>query len=210
MSTDATSHRASPPLGLPKGSVRALLTLLIVAVVCRELYAEKELGVLWSETLMIALAHYFTSRRFIDLPQDVLERLERDGHLPQESNPLYLPRNSIRLIIAAAFAGLGILLYRTFDTIPYSAWTILGVVFAYAVGLLTGGIWKRLFRRKPNVKLNRWWNNIKAGVVLAALLITAMAYLLGLRDLVPEQFEQFAAQFEKVTLGLVLFYFGSR
>jgi len=207
MSTDATSHRVPPPLGLPKGSVRALLTLLIVAVVCRELYLDKELGVLWSETLMIALAHYFTSRRFIDLPQDVLERLEREGHLPRESNPLYLPRNSIRLIIAAAFLGLGIVLYRTYGKVPYSSWTILGVVFAYAIGLLTGGIWKRLFRKKPNVQLNRWWNNIKAGVVLAALLITASAYLFGFRDLVPAQF---AAQFEKATLGLVLFYFGSR
>ena len=203
MSTHTEIQRPKPPLGMPKGSVRALLTLLIVAVVWRDLYAGNDVGVFWAETLMIALAHYFTSRRFVDLPQDVLERLEREGHLPRESSPLYLPRNSIRLIIAAAFAGLGIQLHRKLGTIPSAAWPILGVVCAYAVGLLTRGIWKQLFRSKPNSKFSSWWNNIKALVVLAALLLTAVAHLTGHADLVPDQFS-------KITLGLVLFYFGSR
>src|SRR5215471_7312168 len=70
-----------PPLGLPRGSVRALLTLMIVAVVAVEVARGREFEVLWTETLMIALAHYFTSRRFIHLPVVVLRRLEEDGYL---------------------------------------------------------------------------------------------------------------------------------
>src|SRR5262245_17810489 len=85
---------ARPPLGLPTGSVRALLTLLIVAVVVCETVRGRPVTELWSETLLIALAHYFTSRRFVGLSPQVLGQLERAGHIPQESNPLFLPRHS--------------------------------------------------------------------------------------------------------------------
>ena len=52
-----------PPLGLPRGSVRALLTLMIVGVVAAKLIRGLQVELLWTETLMIALAHYFTSRQ---------------------------------------------------------------------------------------------------------------------------------------------------
>src|ERR1700722_13575475 len=90
-----------PPLGLPNGSVRALLTLLVVAVVIVQVGRGQEVGPLWTETLMIVLAHYFTSRRFVNLSPDVMRRLEAEGHLETESNPLHLPRHSIRVILAA-------------------------------------------------------------------------------------------------------------
>lgn len=61
---DGTENpRARPPLGLPTGSVRALLALLIVAVVIVETIRGHAIDELWSETLLIALAHCFTSRR---------------------------------------------------------------------------------------------------------------------------------------------------
>jgi hypothetical protein len=50
--------------------VRALLTLLIVAVVLVQVARGREVEPLWTETLMIALAHYFTSRPFLRLSPD--------------------------------------------------------------------------------------------------------------------------------------------
>src|SRR5688572_26309267 len=94
-----------PPLGLPSGSVRAILTLLIVAVVVVQVIRGTEVERLWIETLMIALAHYFTSRRFISLPPDVIRRLETEGHVEHEAHPLCLPRHSIRAILALTFIG---------------------------------------------------------------------------------------------------------
>jgi hypothetical protein len=76
-----------PPLGLPSGSVRALLTLLIVAVVVVQVVRGREVEPLWTETLMIALAHYFTSRRFINLAPDVMRRLEAEQCPPIETTP---------------------------------------------------------------------------------------------------------------------------
>ena len=55
------SHSTPLEEVMPAGSVRALLTLLVVAVVAVRLIQNLDLG-LWRETLMIVLAHYFTSR----------------------------------------------------------------------------------------------------------------------------------------------------
>jgi hypothetical protein len=82
--------KPQPPLGLPSGSVRALLTILIVAVVLVQVARGREVEPLWTETGMIALAHYFTSRRFIRLAPEVIRRLEAEGQMEVESHPLYL------------------------------------------------------------------------------------------------------------------------
>src|SRR5258706_8059036 len=107
--TPAINNR--PPLGLPNGSVRALLTLLVVAVVIAQVCRQNDVEPLWTETLMIALAHYFTSRRFIDLAPDLIKHLEAEGHLEIESHPLALPRHSIRTLLVLAFVGLAVYLY---------------------------------------------------------------------------------------------------
>ena len=111
--------RNRPPLGLPNGSVRALLTLLVVAVVIVEVIRRHEVEPLWTETLMIVLAHYFSSRRFITLSPELVRRLEGEGKIEVESNPLYLPRHSIRAIIVLAFVGLAIYLYREHELVRF-------------------------------------------------------------------------------------------
>ena len=99
------SPKTWPPLGLPTGSVRALLTLIVVAVVIARTALGRSPDPLWIETLLIALAHYFTSRRFVSLTPAVLQRLEQEGVLEKERHPLYLPKNSIRTIVVGAFVG---------------------------------------------------------------------------------------------------------
>lgn len=191
-----------PPLGLPPGSVRALLTLMVVAVVISVAVRGEEVPLLWTETLMIALAHYFTSRRFLQLPPEVLQRLEDDGYLAREARPLFLPRHTIRSVIILAFVGLAIYLYREGRILQYQSLTVLATVFAYFLGILAGLLmrWWQTGRQPTGA---RWWNDLKA---LAALLVTAVVagfHLAGHADLVPRLLENAA-------LGLALFYFGSR
>jgi hypothetical protein len=202
LSQTAAPTATRPPLGLPNGSVRALLTLLVVAVVIVQVCRRREIEPLWTETLMIALAHYFTSRRFINLAPDVIRRLEAEGHVEVESNPLFLPRHSIRAIILLAFVGLAVYLYRANQLFEFPALSILGVVFAYLLGIVVRGLigWWLKGRESRTI---RGWEDAKATVVLVVLLYTAGAYLLDRPDLVPHQLRNLA-------LGFVLFYFGSR
>lgn len=193
---------ARPPLGLPVGSVRALLTLPIVAVVIVQVGRNRELEPLWIETLMITLAHYFTSRRFINLPGDVIRRLEADGHIESEGNPLFLPRYSIRAAIVLAFGGLAVYAYQQGRLFDLRTLSILGVVSAYLLGILVRAI-KRWWFQGNTPRTIAGWEDLKAAVVLVVLLVTAGAYLWDRPDLVP-------SQLRNLTLGLVLFYFGSR
>jgi hypothetical protein len=168
-----------------------LLTLLIVAVVIVQLGRGQPVELLWTETLMIALAHYFTSRRFIKLPPEVIHRLTEEGQIDDEAHPLYLPRYTIRAILILAFAALAVYLYRQDRLFHSQSLSILGVVFAYLLGIVA------------RFRTVRGWEDVKALVVLVVLLCTAGAYLIDRPYLVPQQLRDIA-------LGLVLFYFGSR
>jgi hypothetical protein len=191
-----------PPLGLPNGSVRALLTLLVVAVVIAQVIRRREVETLWTETLMIALAHYFTSRRFIHLPPEIMRHLECEGHVEVESHPLWLPKHSVRAIILVAFAGLALYAFRNQLLFDVQVLSILGVVSAYLLGILMRGFMGWLNKNRQSQSLQSW-EDAKAATVLFVMLYTAGAYLFNRPDLVPHQLRNGA-------LGLVLFYFGSR
>jgi hypothetical protein len=164
---------------------------MIVAVVMVQMVRGQPVDVLWNETLLIALAHYFTSRRFINLGPDEIKRLAAEGCVETESHPLYLPRRSIRVILVLAFAGLAVCLYRQGRLFQSESVSIVGVVFAYLLGIVT------------RIRRVRGWEDLKAVVVLLVLACTAAAYLSDRANLVPHTLQN-------ITLGMVLFYFGSR
>jgi hypothetical protein len=196
------SPKTWPPLGLPVGSVRALLTLIVLAVVISNLARDREIDVLWIQTLLIALAHYFTSRRFIALPPEVIERLEQDGVIERERHPLFLPRNSIRTLIVAAFLGLAVYLYREHRLFVPQAASLLGIVFAYLFGSIVRGI-SHWWNRRRTTAPSGTWGDIKALVVLIVLAVAAVPEFLPDPLHLPREFHQ-------VALGLMLFYYGSR
>lgn len=185
-----------------------MLTLIVVAVVVAKLALKREPDALWMETLMIALAHYFTSRRFVSLSPAVMQRLEQEGVLEKERQPLYLPKNSIRTIIIGAFVGLGIYLFRG-DGRWYErplfqppAVAMLSMVFAYLLGAIVATI-SGWFKKRHAQPITGVWGDIKAVIVLGAIVVAA----------VPELFDvgvQLPPLADRIALGLTLFYFGSR
>ena len=198
----AGSPKTWPPLGLPTGSVRALLTLIVVAVVVTKMVFHHFPNSIWIETLLIALAHYFTSRRFVSLSPEVMRRLEDDGAIDRERHPLYLPKNTIRFLIIAAFVGLGIHLYREGRLLDEKTIALLSMVFAYLLGAIVGGI-SNWFSRRRSQPASGTWGDIKALIVLAAILLVAVVELL-------DQGAMLHPLVERIALGLTLFYFGSR
>jgi hypothetical protein len=187
----AAPARRRAALGLPSGSIRALLTFLIVAVVIAQIVRGQQVELLWTETLMIALAHYFTSRRLISLSPDVIDHLTKEGKIQPESRPLYLPRHSVRAILVLAFVGLAVYLYQHDRLMDSQALSVLGVVAAYFLGIVA---------RVKNVP---GWEDFKALIVLTVLAIVAVPYFIDRPDLI-------SPLMRNITLGLVLFYFGSR
>jgi hypothetical protein len=197
-----TKPTSRPPLGLPNGSVRALLTLLIVAVVITQVARGHGVSTLWTETLMIALAHYFSTRRFIKLAPELIHQLEAAGAVETELHPLFLPNRSIRIIIFAAFAGLAVYLYAQGRLFESQALSILGVVAAYFFGTIAR-MALHWWTKGKQTHAVRGWQDIKALAVIGLLAYTAGDYLLN-----PGHPPSTALR--NTTLGLVLFYFGSR
>ena len=200
------SPKTWPPLGMPTGSVRALLALIVVAVVITRLARgddfHEEHDLLWVETLLIALAHYFTSRRFVELPSSVRRQLEDEGVIDRERHPLFLPRNSIRILIVAAFAGLAYYLYANGRLYEHQAASLLGMMGAFLLGaaVRTINVWWNRRRTRP---ASGTWGDLKAVAVLVMLLVVAVPEFLDHPMNLP-----FA--FHRVALGMMLFYFGSR
>lgn len=202
MSEFVGSPKTWPPLGLPVGSVRALLALLVVAVVITGLAEGRELNVLWIETLLIALAHYFTSRRFVALPADMRKKLEEEGVLEKERQPLFLPKHSIRLLIVGAFVGLGVYLFQHDRLFEPQSIALLGTISAYALGLVFRTLFGWLNRRRSTPPSGHW-GDLRALLVLLVLLVDAGFEIYGVANLLP-------AEYHRVAMGLMLFYFGSR
>ncbi|WP_010585656.1 hypothetical protein [Schlesneria paludicola] len=203
------SPKTWPPLGMPTGSVRAILTLILVAVVITRIVRGGDLtldpahdDLLWIEALLIALSHYFTSRRFVDLPPNARRQLEDDGILDRERNPLFLPRNSIRVIIIAAFGWLAYYLYEHNRLLEHHAATLLAMMASFLLGATVRriGIW---LNRNQVKRSQGTFGDLKALVVLAAMLCVAIPEFLGSPDVLHPVFH-------RVALGMMLFYFGSR
>jgi hypothetical protein len=195
------AHR--PPLGLPVGSVRALLTLIIVGVVIWQLCHGEEVQLLWSETLMIALAHYFTSRRFINLPNGLHKQLFEEGRVEKEIHPLGLPKNTIRTILILAFVGAAIFLYKENKLFEPRSLSIIGVVFAYFVGIFI----KVSAKTPKGIKIKLFIEDTKAVGVLALMIAVAAFYVVETQYgyKIPH-----IEGFRNAALASVLFYFGSR
>ncbi|MFO0918561.1 MAG: hypothetical protein U0872_09635 [Planctomycetaceae bacterium] len=198
------SPTSYPPLGLPTGSVRALLTLTCVAVVVVNTARGRVTDLFWVEALLITMAHYFTSRRFVSLPPATIKQLESDGILERESQPLFLPRGSIRALIIMAFVGLGIYLYQNHRErlSDPSVITLLGLVASYFLGSLVrtfAGFLHRVRVQPPS----RFWADARALVVLAAVVAVAIPEFVDATG-------DWNPTVRHVALGLMLFYFGSR
>jgi len=201
MSTDESFH-ARPPLGLPTGSVRAVLTLLILAIVVHEIVLQRKVEVIWTETLVISLAYYFTYRRFVSLSRDVLIRLEREGAIPHEPNPLGLPKHTIRILIVLTFGGLGAYLYREGRLLEPQVLTIFGTVLCYLLGVFVSAF-AAWWSKGHKTLGSHVWEDLKAVAVLLAVGATATLHFMSGPDMVP-------GWLQPATVGLVLFYFGSR
>jgi len=190
------------PLGLPNGSVRALLTLLILGVVINEMLIGRDIDILWYETLVIALAHYFSRRRFLNIPPESVPQLQKDGILPPETRPLYLPTGCIRALIIISLAITGYFLYRQGRLLDPKVMPIFGVVGAYISGMTIGYFAKWFMKPGPNSLLTRW-QDMQAILVLITVASTAAIFFIHGPEGLPNWLRH-------ASLFLSLYYFGAR
>ncbi len=192
------------PLGMPPGSIRAILALTIVGIVIYQIVIGDGVGLLLSETLSIVLTHYFASRRSVALPLHLLQLPEIRDWAEHEPNPLWLPRGSIRMIMMVAFVATAIyLLFKGQLFSPNVVGTI-ALIFAYLGGVLIR--WLRNRENAPPKQQRSLFIHLQALFVLIACVLMVFLTVTNAGDNhvgLPDWLEKFS-------LAFILYYFGSR
>jgi hypothetical protein len=187
---------------LPAGSIRALVALTVVGVFVAQTLKGQSVGLLLSEALLIILAHYFASRRLLSIPRDLKSQLEAKGLLGEEPRPLWLPRHSVRILIAGAFLFTALVLLLRGELFQEGVFDNLFLVFSYLIGVLALNLRERVAAKPPG-RWGRGWLHIKALLVLLACVLIVFFAWSDALDTLP-------SLLEKILLGWILFYFGSR
>jgi hypothetical protein len=199
-------------LGLPSGSIRALLAVMIFATTWGMLVLRpsQEVPDYLANLLFIIMGHYFATRR----------RAEHDQDQGPGPPPLWLPRGSIRLVLVGGCAGVAALLYRrgqltTVDQHPGVVTLLL--VGGFLIGVVANGLATR-WKDRGHLQ-HRGFEDVRALVAMAAAIALVALVWNRLFPFFPsETVDAMFARWvhlgrfgpEHLLAAVVGFYFGSR
>jgi hypothetical protein len=191
-----------PPLGLPTGSIRATLALILSVTLWYTILRGQTPEPILVDAALLVVAFYFGVRSTAPVVPAVKPAAVPGA--PKARQPLYLPRGIVRSVLAVGFLGvIAYVAYRD-GTMPEALVLILQVILSYVVGY---GISRLLLRRaRLGRELSRGARAARNAISLAAIGVTAgasWAIVAGQFDLVPEYLRNGLA-------WTIAFYFGSR
>lgn len=196
--TDAPQDwRRIHALGLPGGSVRALIALAVVGAVCGLLARDpaRPLPEHLESLLFVVLGHYFAARA--QAPDDPA------GGPP----PLWLPRGTIRVLLVGALVGVGVVVFRQDGAASQRGAVTLALAAAFLLGLLLTRVARWWRRRRP--RGSRVFEDMRAIVGLVAAGSLVLHAFVGVLP-GPDVLGLGRIGAEQALAALVGFYFGSR
>ncbi|MDB5353277.1 MAG: hypothetical protein JWN86_4524 [Planctomycetota bacterium] len=207
---EPVNWRKTHALGLPEGSIRAVLAVAIFATIWVLLVRNprQEVPDYLRDLLFIIMGHYFASRK------------RASGETIPGPGPLFLPRGTVRVILFAGFAAVAAAMYnqgRMREPLKYPAVVTLMLVGGFLLGVLLAKIgdwWTARGHRVP-----RWVEDGKAIVAMIAaaglIILVWNRYDPILLPRRPELFDKMNLRLgsygpEHVLGAIVGFYYGSR
>lgn len=196
-------------LGLPAGSVRALLGFMVMGLVWTLMVLGMEVPLYLQYLMFMILGHYFAARR----PAQAID--------VREPAPLYLPRGVIRAVIFLGFAGVIAALYVKHsdnledlvrdlrDDRGRKQFLPLLLVTAFFLGVLVSKVARRFESQRS---ARHWLQDVEAWLALLAVLLLTLEVLLQLviNPTLPPERQIVLPHMENVLASIVGFYFGAR
>jgi hypothetical protein len=192
-----------PPLALPVGSVRALITLSTLGTVWFHQFQNLPIPPVLGDTLLLVLGYYFGIRNAA--PPAAAEALAAAPAGDRESNrrdPLFLPRGMIRILIVVGFAAIGMKLFNDGRLEPKNP----PPEFALLGGFLAASIMRGGFTRIGAMLATRVTNFLGHLLATSTLLVVlgyCGAAIAGMGD-------RLGTEATVVFAGVVGFYMGKR
>jgi len=183
-------RHVTPPLGLPAGSVRALLVVMLTLTLWYLVLLEKVVPDYLADTAFLAIAFYFG------------ERSTREGIGTAKRQPLYMPRGVVRGAIVGGFFTVYVYQWISGHQIPPVVTSIVDILAGYAVGVAVS-LAVRASTRKARSGALAAFGHARALLTLAGVAFLCSISVTGQDAMVPPVYLT-------VLDLLVAFYFGSR
>ena len=197
-------------LGLPAGSIRALLALLVFGTVwgLLALRPMQEVPDYLRDLLFIIMGHYFATRRRIG---------QADEPGPP---PLFLPKGSVRLLLVVGTIGVGALLYSRGQLAApgrnpgvVTLWLVGGFLLGVALNAVSGWIIGKDRHAPRIVEDVRALVSVGAAVILVGMVWNRLIVVVPPDDIdraLAPWFTLGKFRLEHALAAVVGFYFGSR
>jgi hypothetical protein len=200
-------------LGLPAGSIRALLAFgvlgLLWALLLSYVHQKGEgalpklpLDFIYLQYLMVLiLVHFFTAHG------------RNIGPQVSTGSPLHLPRGSVRFLLLVGVLGLAYYLYQVkpeYETPPQGAEPLL--LLLLLSGYFLGHVVTRIVLRMAGGTLPYWFQDIQAWFALIALVILGILMIVHvlINPSLSAEYKLDVPQLEAILAAIVGFYFGAR
>lgn len=191
-----------PPLGLPSGSVRATLALVLSATMWYLVYRQVAVPGLLASAVLLVVAFYFGVRSTGSPAATAAQAAP--GQTTPVSQPLYLPRGAVRTILLGGFLTTIVYVWATGREIPEELVLILQVLASYVVGYsVSVAVNRRIEKGLGPNRAIRWARNLIALLALGVTGVVCSSLLFQVPAFVP-------TDAEKILAWVVAFYFGSR
>jgi hypothetical protein len=216
----ATAQAGAPPqyqrhaLGLPAGSVRALLAFGVLGYLWvlvlkpgkegQGPLADKDasLAFIYLQFLMVLiLAHFFAAHG------------NTIGERVSSRSPLGLPRGSVRFLLLGGYLGLAIYMYlHQLEFQMPDTGKVLLLLLVLISAFFLGHVLTGLVRWWHRGLLPAWFQDVQAWIALLALLLLGIVVLIRLviNTSLPLEDQVNLPTTEAILAGLVGFYFGAR
>lgn len=150
------------PLGMPKGTVRALITIAVVSFPFHYLLANEPTPSLITNAIFILIAFYFQNRKKGDTKLNRMYDHMKDEQYTQDKDdqfqPLYLPRYTVRCILLALVVS--IIIYNefgpdfTFET-TNTMIDILSIIMLFFFGAFLKVIRTRKEKKELEIRMDK-------------------------------------------------------
>jgi len=147
------------PLGMPRGTVRAFITLLVITFPLTYLVNGEEIPRLIVNAIFVLTAFYFSSRKEkSEKLKHIIKQIKNpekyQEEMRKEKKPLYLPKYTVRSFLLITLVVITFLNFLgpevPFETTTNTLVDLLVIVFLYIIGSLLGRLMN--FREKSRIE----------------------------------------------------------